>query len=118
MNDEWYGTPQYPIGKRIAELRGKKNMNLRQLARNAGISAGFISEIEHQKKNPTVRSLKKICRGLGISFLQFFAEEDSAPLPEDPLIHLVCHLDPRQRQMINQFLDLLLQDDEFSHENL
>lgn len=69
------------IGKRIVELRERKNITTNKLANIAGISQSYLREIELGKKNPTVEFLSYICFGLDISLQEFFSETNSTINP-------------------------------------
>lgn len=59
------------IGELIKELRLKKDMSARELARQSGISQAYLSQIETgSSANPTNTVLKKIAKGLNIHFLE------------------------------------------------
>ena len=49
------------VGKRIVELRERKNISTNKLANLAGISQSYLRDIEMGKKNPTVEMLSYIC---------------------------------------------------------
>ncbi|MEF3255663.1 MAG: XRE family transcriptional regulator [Deferribacterales bacterium] len=60
------------IGKKIADLRLKKNLTLRQLSKLSGCSLGFLSQVERDLVSPTVSSLKKIADALDVNMMYFF----------------------------------------------
>jgi transcriptional regulator with XRE-family HTH domain/quercetin dioxygenase-like cupin family protein len=69
-----------PIGERIREERTRKGVSARSLAREIGVSASLISQIETEKSNPSVSTLYAITTALGISFEELFeARADGAP---------------------------------------
>lgn len=53
------------IGQRIADLRNKAGLTLRQLAENAGVSYQNICKIENGKYNVSIDLLSKLCDALG-----------------------------------------------------
>ena len=59
---------EYPIGKRITELREKKGISVTQLAKMAGISKSTLWEIENGKISPTISTLWSIANALGVTF--------------------------------------------------
>lgn len=77
---------------------------------SAGISAGYLSDLEHQRRNPTLSTMHKLCRGLGISLREFFSDERSAELVPDPLIERILRLDPESRLRVDRLLDELLDE--------
>lgn len=54
-------------GDRIREIREKKKMTQEQLAKVAGLSKGFLSEIESNNKNVSSQNLLRIANALEAS---------------------------------------------------
>lgn len=54
-------------GQKVREIREKRGVSLNELARRSGVAKGNLSEIERGHKSPTVRTLRKIARGLDVS---------------------------------------------------
>lgn len=63
------------IGPRLKELRTRRGMSQRQLARVSGVANATISQIEAGRLNPTVSMLKKVLDGFPISLSEFFAAD-------------------------------------------
>jgi DNA-binding XRE family transcriptional regulator len=59
--------------QKVKQLRESKGMSTRQLAREAGISTETIYSIEHGKRQPSVTTLTKIARALGVEVKDFFS---------------------------------------------
>jgi transcriptional regulator with XRE-family HTH domain len=60
------------IGERIREERIRKGVSARGLAREIGVSASLISQIETEKSKPSVSTLYAITTALGISVEDLF----------------------------------------------
>ncbi len=58
--------------QKFRRLRESKGMTTRMLAREAGVSTETVYSIEHGKRQPTVATLTKIARGLGVEVKDFF----------------------------------------------
>jgi transcriptional regulator with XRE-family HTH domain len=54
------------IGKNIQAVRKRQNMTLDVLSEVSGVSKAMLSQIEADKVNPTVATVWKIGRGLGV----------------------------------------------------
>jgi transcriptional regulator with XRE-family HTH domain len=54
-------------GERIKQIREKKGLTQDQLAEAAGISKGFLSDVENNNKNISSQSLLRIANALGAS---------------------------------------------------
>lgn len=66
------------IGLRIRTRRKELGFTIRELARRTGLSASFISQIEHSKTKVSLDSLRLIAEHLDTSIHYFFSD----PLPE------------------------------------
>lgn len=61
------------VVRRIEELCAQRNISFRHLAYISGMSPSTITNILNGKsKNPGVVTIKKICDGLDITFMDFF----------------------------------------------
>ncbi|MDN5332140.1 MAG: hypothetical protein PWP45_1365 [Tepidanaerobacteraceae bacterium] len=96
------------IGKRLKEIRVRKNIKSSDLARKAGITNVYLSYIEAGEKTPTIETLKKICDALGITLAEFFSEEDEQIPPEiSSLMKEVKNLTPEQAELLARFIQTL-----------
>lgn len=57
------------IGQRIRNLRKDKGLTLNVLAEKIGFSKSFMSQIENLKRQPSIGTLTKIARALGVDTL-------------------------------------------------
>jgi transcriptional regulator with XRE-family HTH domain/quercetin dioxygenase-like cupin family protein len=71
-----------PLGLRVRDARLRTGFSLRGLAREAGISASMLSQIETGKSSPSVSTLYAITTALGISIQDVF---DVAEQPVEPV---------------------------------
>lgn len=55
------------VGSRIRELRHTRSLSQYKLAKLSGVAQSFVHEIESGQKSPTVRTLEKLARALGVS---------------------------------------------------
>ena len=60
------------VGKRIRELRTKKELSLRALAKLSGLSTNAVSLIERGDNSPTVSSLHGLASALSVPITAFF----------------------------------------------
>ncbi|ANS69465.1 transcriptional regulator [Streptomyces lincolnensis] len=71
-----------PVGARIRRARLARGLGLRALAREVGVSASLVSQIETGKSQPSVSTLYAITTVLGISVEALFdAGESEAAAP-------------------------------------
>lgn len=60
------------LGIRLQEVRNKKGLSQRELAKRVGVTNSTISLIEQNKVSPSISSLKKVLDGIPISLADFF----------------------------------------------
>ena len=68
------------LGKRIRARRLEQNMSLRELAKQVDLTASFLSQVERGLVSPSIDSLRKISRALGVPVF-YFLMEDNRPSP-------------------------------------
>ena len=75
------------VGPKIKELRLQRKMSISALAAKAGISKGYVSDIEKGVKgNPSVDVLEKIATALDVNVSELF--DDTSNLENDGLDEL------------------------------
>lgn len=62
------------IGQRIRDRRAEMGLSLRELAKQVELTASFLSQIERDLADPSIKSLRKIADALGVPMLYFLAE--------------------------------------------
>ena len=60
------------FGKRIAELRKKANLSQEKFAFKCDVDRTYIGTLERGEKSPTLNTIEKIARALGISKSELF----------------------------------------------
>lgn len=63
------------LGEKIAEVRKKQNLSIRDLAKLADVTPSLLSQIERGLANPSVNSLKSIASSLNVTLFTFFVSE-------------------------------------------
>jgi transcriptional regulator with XRE-family HTH domain len=58
---------------RFKELRTARGLSIRKLAEEAGVSTETVYSLEHGRRQPTLRTLGKIARALGVEVKDFFS---------------------------------------------
>lgn len=64
------------VPARLKQLMDERGMNVYALAQASGVSWQTVKNIFTLTSNPSVGTLQKICRGLGVTLSQFFATEE------------------------------------------
>ncbi|MET9390115.1 XRE family transcriptional regulator [Streptomyces sp. NPDC006624] len=74
-----------PLGERIRQARLERGTGLRALAREIGVSASLVSQIETGRSQPSVSTLYAITTALGISVESLLdARQDGGTAPAAP----------------------------------
>ncbi|SKA89083.1 Helix-turn-helix [Clostridium sp. USBA 49] len=77
------------LGSTIKAYRLSKKITLKELAEKVGITASFLSDIENNKKQPSVETLGKLAEAFNIPLYMLFKdtsnEEISKKIDEKPL---------------------------------
>lgn len=81
-------TPDLSIGNRIRQLRSKKGLSLRELARRTDVTASFLSQVERGTSSLSLDSLFRIAEALDVSLIHFLGEERA------DIKDVSVHLDP------------------------
>ncbi len=55
------------LGLLIRQYRKKQKLTLKNISQKAGISEGFLSQVENNVNSPSVDTLMKICNALGVN---------------------------------------------------
>lgn len=71
------------VGGTLRKHRAARGLSLRQLARDLGVSASFVSQLENGKSQPSVATLFAICEALEVTVDQVFNESVAHSTPVD-----------------------------------
>lgn len=72
------------VGSIIARQRKQRGMTIAELAGNAGISSGLLSQLERGLGNPSIETLSQLARTLSIPIGTFF---ETASAPPGEVVH-------------------------------
>lgn len=67
---------QDAFGKRLRDIRRRKDMTQEKLADLSGLSIQYIGEIERGKRNPSLTSIETLATALGMSVADLFDLEE------------------------------------------
>lgn len=102
------------LAHNIKEIRKQKAISQKQIAIEVGIDQAQYSRVESGKVEPTITSLTKIAKALGVKIVDFFS--DSTPLKEvhsydkDLLerLQLLDQLDDNEKKSICSIIDIAI----------
>ncbi|WP_240942257.1 helix-turn-helix domain-containing protein [Planosporangium thailandense] len=70
--------PAQTLGQRIREVRRRKDVTLRELAEQVGVSESFVSQVERGVANPSMATLRRIADALGESVASLFVGTETS----------------------------------------
>jgi transcriptional regulator with XRE-family HTH domain len=92
------------IGEYIRQQREHAKISLRQLAKQAGVSNPYLSQIERGLRKPSAEILQQIARGLRISAEALYVQAGILDLPAGGPVIDAVRADPalteRQKQVL------------------
>ena len=63
------------VGKRILRLRLEANKTQREISEETGLAVSYLSRLENGRITPTIPTLTKIAKALGVNVTAFFGQE-------------------------------------------
>ncbi|HEV2782435.1 MAG TPA: helix-turn-helix domain-containing protein [Actinophytocola sp.] len=92
------------IGEYIRQQRNQAKISLRQLAKRAGVSNPYLSQIERGLRKPSAEILQQIAKGLRISAEALYVQAGILDLPAGGAVVDAVRADPelteRQKQVL------------------
>lgn len=74
------------IGQGIKKLRKEFKLNQNTFAKKVGISQTYVSDLENNRKNPTLNTMENILKPFDIKYVDFLIKYcDYKRVPNDPL---------------------------------
>ncbi len=69
-----------PLGEHLRELREKKDLSVRELAKKVGVSAPFLSDVELGRRHPSDEVLGALATHLGTNAAELHKHDARAPI--------------------------------------
>ena len=79
------GGDRVNVGRKIRELRKSKSLSLKQVAAGAGVSPSLVSQVENNRVDPSLSTLRKIALTIGVPVFALVAEsgpDDASLIPK------------------------------------
>lgn len=71
------------IGDRLRSIRKNKKISIYQVSKETGISQNHISSVELGKRQPTIDTLARLAKPLGITLAELFNEDSTVSVLTD-----------------------------------
>jgi transcriptional regulator with XRE-family HTH domain len=92
-----------PFGKRLRELRRQRGLSAKEMAAGLGISAAYLSALEHGKRGkPNKRFVHRVCQYLGIIWDEAEALQTVAALSHPRVVVETAGLTPEATELANR----------------
>lgn len=95
--DAAVGSPA-AVGRELRRQRRERELTVEELAELAGVSSGFISQLERGRANPSLMNLQKLAAALGITLVSLFSGAPAAR----PSRYGVVRADARKQLVLPQ----------------
>lgn len=69
-------TPEQALSKAIRMQRLEKELSQEQLAERSDMDQTYLSQIERARRQPSLKALRKIARGLEVSLSELFQDAE------------------------------------------
>ncbi len=89
------------IGKRLQELRAARELSQGDIQKRTGLLRCYISRVENGHTVPSLETLERLAKALGIEMYQLFFERDGKPVPAST--GPTETLDKKERELFNYF---------------
>lgn len=86
-----------PLGPQLRRMRERKGLGLVEAARRAGVSAGFLSAVEHAQANASVATLQRLAMCYGTTVMELFQRAPHEGRLVKPIDRRVLTVDPGVR---------------------
>jgi transcriptional regulator with XRE-family HTH domain len=74
------------VRKRVRALRNERELTQEQLCEAAGLSLDAVSRIEHGTRVPTLDTIERLAKGLGVSVSSLIADTPPAKMEFSPTV--------------------------------
>lgn len=79
------------LGAKIRQFRTDAGLSQEKLAWQAGIAPAFLGQLERGLKSPTVKTLDKLTRALGISMAELFSGPADTSDQKEAIINQIVY---------------------------
>ena len=95
------------LGERVRELRARRGMTRRSLARESGVSERYLAQLEAGQGNASILVIRHLARAFGILPEALVAESDPAPETAG-LIATLRSLSPEHVRSVRHFVGTMV----------
>lgn len=96
--------------QRLAELMQERGWSSYELAKRSDLQLSTIRNMYYRNYEPTIPTLQALCKALGISLSQFFAEGELVDLTEEQqtVLGLWNRLSDEQQRIVRDLMENMI----------
>ncbi|KIG11831.1 hypothetical protein DB30_02412 [Enhygromyxa salina] len=100
------------FGAHVKRLREVRRLTQEELADRSGLAADTIRRLEHQDFSPSLRTLRKVCKGLGLSIAALFGSFELGGVTEEVarISGLLIGRSPAELKLLERVLATLIEE--------
>lgn len=109
------------LGENIKLYRKKQKLTQAQLADKANISRSYLADVENNRYNPSVDTLKNLSTALGVNLNQLLSDNEVVSTSDTPkklspeIETIAAHLEgkditPKKMKLLKSYIDTLFDD--------
>ena len=103
----------FNVGDRLRTLRTERGLSQEQLGLMADITPSYIGQIERNIKNPTVRTLEKICDIIDVTLRDFFVYDAQTTEHDSLTLQIISQLSNRSNYEKEYFLNYIKEHNKY-----
>lgn len=111
------------IGQKIKSFRKENNLTQKELAKKSNISRSYLADIENDRYNASLDTLKSIANALDVNISALIEEDlndknNKIDKNKEQIDTIAAHLEdknltPKKVELIKNYIDALFDDDEW-----
>ena len=100
------GTPEYlaRLGERVRNLRARRGMTRRLLARDSDVSERYLAELEAGRGNISIALLRQVARAMGVPLAELTDDGPDRSVERNLLVAKLDRLNPRELDEVAGFV--------------
>ena len=106
------------LGARVRDARVLRGISLRKLAKKVGVSASFISQVEQDKCQPSLDTLRRIAGALGVTTSYLLETQDQEAPSRKEIVEIRLPNRLRYLSTLADFLKSVCQNHEIPEEDI
>lgn len=102
------------LAARLKELMKERGYSVNRLSRESGVAWTTIKNYFNSDCQPTIGTLDLLCKGLGITLVQFFDVEGNSGLTTEQrdLLNRWSMITAEQREMLDTLLNIIIKSNQ------